>query len=105
MRLFGVYSVSERPRRGFLLGEDCAPSASSNSVTNFVFGGITHSHFTMRFIDYLRDTKAEMRHVTWPSPAQAIGYTIIVLVLSIGTGIFLGVLDFGFAKGLARFIN
>ena len=59
----------------------------------------------MGFIDYLRDTKAEMRHVTWPSPAQAIGYTIIVLVLSIGTGVFLGLLDFGFAKGLAGFIK
>ena len=58
----------------------------------------------MQFIDYLRDTKAELRHVSWPTKRQAINYTVIVLVISIGTGIFLGVLDFGFAQVLKRFI-
>lgn len=58
----------------------------------------------MQFIDYLRDTKAELRHVSWPTKRQAINYTVIVLVISIGTGIFLGVLDFGFAQILKRFI-
>lgn len=58
----------------------------------------------MGFIDYLRDTKAELRHVTWPTKSQAINYTIIVLVISIGTGIFLGFLDFIFTKALQRFI-
>lgn len=58
----------------------------------------------MQFIDYLRDTKAELRHVSWPTKRQAINYTIIVLVISIGTGIFLGVLDFGLAQILKRFI-
>jgi preprotein translocase subunit SecE len=58
----------------------------------------------MQFIDYLRDTKAELRHVSWPTKKQTINYTIIVLVISIATGVFLGVLDFGFAQILKRFI-
>lgn len=58
----------------------------------------------MILFDYLRDTKAEMRHVTWPTKQQAINYTIIVLSISIGTGLFLGLLDYVLAKGLARFI-
>ncbi len=58
----------------------------------------------MILIDYLKDTKAEMRHVTWPTRQQAISYTLIVLAISIGTGLFLGLLDFGFAKIIARFI-
>lgn len=58
----------------------------------------------MQFIDYLKDTKAELRHVSWPTKKQAINYTIIVVIISIGTGIFLGVLDFGFAQILKRFI-
>ncbi len=58
----------------------------------------------MGFIDYLRDTKAELRHVTWPTKSQAINYTIIVLAISIGTGIFLGFLDFVFTGVLQRFI-
>ena len=58
----------------------------------------------MGLINYLRDTRAELRHVSWPTRAQAINYTIIVVLISIGTGIFLGVLDFGFSRLLERFI-
>lgn len=58
----------------------------------------------MGFIDYLRDTRGELRHVTWPTRAQAINYTIIVLVISIGTGLFLGLLDYVFSQILSRFI-
>lgn len=58
----------------------------------------------MGLINYLRETKAELRHVTWPTRQQAINYTIIVLAISIGTGLFLGLLDYLFAQGLERII-
>lgn len=58
----------------------------------------------MQFIDYLKDTRAEMRHVSWPTRSQAINYTIIVLLVSIGTGLFLGLLDFTFGQVLKHFI-
>lgn len=58
----------------------------------------------MGFIDYLKDTRAELRHVSWPTRQQAIAYTIIVLGLSIIVGLFLGLLDFTFAKGLGKII-
>ncbi len=58
----------------------------------------------MGLINYLRETRAELRHVTWPTREQAINYTIIVLVISVGTGIFLGLLDYLFAQGLQHFI-
>jgi preprotein translocase subunit SecE len=58
----------------------------------------------MGFIDYLRDTRGELRHVSWPTRKQAINYTIIVLIVSIGTGLFLGLLDFLFSMVLKRFI-
>ncbi len=58
----------------------------------------------MGFIDYLRDTRGELRHVSWPSRSQTINYTIIVLIISIGTGLFLGLLDFLFSTWLKHFI-
>ncbi len=58
----------------------------------------------MGIINYLRDTKAELRHVTWPTKQETVNYTIIVLLISIGTGIFLGILDFVFRAALGRFI-
>lgn len=58
----------------------------------------------MSFINYLRETKGELRHVTWPTRRQTINYTIIVLLISIGTGLFLGLLDYLFAQGLHQII-
>lgn len=59
----------------------------------------------MGFINYLKDTRAEMRHVTWPTRQEAVSYTLIVISISIGTGLFLGFLDYMFALGLTRFIT
>jgi len=58
----------------------------------------------MSFIDYLRDTRGELRHVSWPTKQQTLNYTIIVLAISVGTGLFLGVLDFALKEVLTRFV-
>lgn len=53
-----------------------------------------------RFFNYLADTRGELKHVSWPTQRQTMIYTILVIVLSIVTAVYLGVLDFGFTKGL-----
>lgn len=58
----------------------------------------------MALMNYLRETKAELRHVTWPTKSQTINYTIIVLAISIGTGLFLGILDYLLAQGIEHII-
>lgn len=55
-------------------------------------------------ITYLKETRAELRHVTWPTRQQTINYTIIVIAISIVTGLFLGILDFGFSRLLYFFV-
>ena len=83
---------------------NASPQIFEFSVQELFKLGIIAYFITMQFIDYLRDTRAELRHVSWPTTKQTINYTIIVLTISIGTGIFLGVVDFGFAQVLKRFI-
>ncbi len=58
----------------------------------------------MRLLNYLRDTKNEMRHVNWPTKNQAFAFTIIVVVVAILTGVYLGFFDFVFTKVLQDFI-
>lgn len=53
---------------------------------------------------YLKDTQAEMKHVSWSSRSQIISYTAIVIGISLFTGVYLGVLDFLFAELLKLFI-
>lgn len=58
----------------------------------------------MKVADYLRDVRGELRHVSWPTKSQIINYTVIVIAISIATGVFLGVLDFIFKGVLQKFI-
>ena len=59
----------------------------------------------MSFIQYLKDTQGELRHVAWPSRLQTIVYTILVALISIGVALYLGLFDYLFTSTLARFLG
>lgn len=50
------------------------------------------------FIDYLLGVRAEMTHVKWPSTRQAIGYTALVIIISLAVAAYLGGLDLLFTQ-------
>ncbi len=43
--------------------------------------------------DFLTDVKVEVKKVTWPSRKEAIGGTMVVLVVVFLVALFLGILD------------
>jgi|TARA_B100001971_G_C18194712_1_gene540748 preprotein translocase subunit SecE len=49
-------------------------------------------------IQYIRDSREELRKVTWPTKQQTINSTILVVIVSIVIAAFLGGLDYGFNK-------
>jgi preprotein translocase subunit SecE len=57
----------------------------------------------MLLFDYIRDTKGEMKHVSWPTRKQVVAYTLIVLGLSIVLSIYLGFFDYIFTQVVDRF--
>ncbi len=58
----------------------------------------------MRFIQYLKDTKGELKHVSWPTRKQVVYFTILVVTLSLLTAVFLGVFDTIFSKLLGMIV-
>ncbi len=58
-----------------------------------------------KFIEYLKDTKGEMKHVSWPTKQQTIAYTILVIALSLFISVLLGVFDAGFRKAVEYLIS
>ncbi len=54
-------------------------------------------------IQFLREVKAELKKVTWPSRKQAVGSTVVVLVLVMIVALFLGMVDMGLSA-LARVV-
>ena len=51
-----------------------------------------------RIQKYIQETIGELRKVTWPTRKEATNLTIIVLVVTLTMGLFLGVLDFLFSQ-------
>ena len=58
-----------------------------------------------KIIAYLKEVRAEMTNITWPTRNQTIFYTVAVLVISILIAYYLGLLDFVFSKGLSQIIT
>ncbi|MFH1402275.1 MAG: preprotein translocase subunit SecE [Patescibacteria group bacterium] len=58
----------------------------------------------MKIIDYIKDTKSELKYVSWPTKKQAVWFTIVVISVSLITAFFLGFFDFIFSLGLEKFI-
>ncbi len=56
-------------------------------------------------IRYLRETRAELRKVHWPSRQEAWNLTKIVLVVTISMALLLGLLDYLFALELRGIIG
>lgn len=56
-----------------------------------------------RIGNYLRDTKIEMKHVSWPTHRQATVFTILVICISASVAVFVGAADYVFT-GLLNFI-
>ena len=55
-------------------------------------------------IRFLREVKIEMKRVNWLSRKQVMNYTVLVLALSVVTGIYLGGLDLFFQWILSTFV-
>ena len=52
----------------------------------------------MKFTEYVKDTRAEMTHVNWPSREQTTRFTIMVIVVSLLVAALLGISDFVFSR-------
>lgn len=50
-----------------------------------------------RVNEYFRDTRGELRKVTWPTRSQATNLTLIVLAVTVVMALFLGAVDLLFA--------
>jgi preprotein translocase subunit SecE len=55
-------------------------------------------------VTFLREAKAELLKVNWPSKPQIINYTLLVIGISIAVSLFLGGWDYIFEGILKRFI-
>ena len=56
-------------------------------------------------VEYLRDTRAELRKVHWPTRQEAENLTKIVLGVTVAMAVLMGLLDYLFSLELRGLIN
>jgi preprotein translocase subunit SecE len=54
---------------------------------------------------YLKESMEEMKKVTWPTKKETYHYTLMIIIISLGVALFLGLLDTGFNAALQSFVN
>jgi preprotein translocase subunit SecE len=54
----------------------------------------------MKPIQFLKDTRTELRNVVWPTRTRAITYGLIIIGFSLGLGYLLGAFDMLFKEVL-----
>jgi len=62
------------------------------------------SNGAKKIIDYLKASIEEMKKVTWPTKKETYNFTLLVIFISLGVALFLGLLDLIFTKGLEYLI-
>lgn len=58
-----------------------------------------------KLFNYFRASIIEIRKVTWPTKKETYNYTVLVIVVSLATAVFLGGIDLGFNRILELVLN
>ena len=58
-----------------------------------------------RLIEYLKNSKRELKKVSWPTKDEVYRHTALVIAIIIAMGIFLGLVDFGLSRLLGLLIK
>ncbi len=58
-----------------------------------------------RLVHYFKEVRAEIRKVTWPSRREATNLTLIVLAVTAAASVFMGVVDWVFARIFALIVG
>jgi preprotein translocase subunit SecE len=61
--------------------------------------------FSSKIKDFLRESKAELKKVSWPTKKQVWYSTLVVVVLTAVLGVYLGLVDLVLTAVLSRFLG
>jgi preprotein translocase subunit SecE len=54
--------------------------------------------------NYLSESYQEIKKVTWPTKQETTNYTLLVVGISLGVALFLGIVDYILASGLEKYL-
>lgn len=67
-------------------------------------GAVFRNRIFMSITEYIKDTRGELKHVSWPTRRQAIAYTLTVIAISVGVSLYLGLFDYIFTVLIEKYV-
>lgn len=58
-----------------------------------------------KLTQYFKQSKEELKKVNWPNRKETINFTLLVIFISLGVAIFLGLIDWLLTLSLGKFIK
>lgn len=58
----------------------------------------------MNAFTYLKNVRAELAHVVWPSRRQALTHVALIVLISAVTAVFIAVLDYLLTRGVGMLL-
>ncbi|MDD5341210.1 MAG: preprotein translocase subunit SecE [Patescibacteria group bacterium] len=55
--------------------------------------------------NYIRESIAELKKVTWPTRKQTVNYTLLIIGISLGLALFIGIVDYILTMGFQQVIK
>ena len=74
------------------------------STTSGLLKSLSYNENMNKLIQYLKESRAELMKVVWPSRKQTRDHTAMVIAISISVAIFLGALDYLFEQIIVKTI-
>lgn len=59
----------------------------------------------MKITQFLKETKGEMKQVSWPTKRRVFIYTLVIIIFSLALGYVLGAFDTLFQAGLRSLVQ
>lgn len=58
----------------------------------------------MGLINYIKETRGELKHVSWPTKKQSLIYTVLVVFISIAVAAYVGFFDYVFTDIFKKYL-
>ncbi|MCX7680030.1 MAG: preprotein translocase subunit SecE [Spirochaetes bacterium] len=59
----------------------------------------------MKFLDFIKESREELKKVTWPEKEEVSNFTMVVIVTLFIVSIFLAIVDFGLNHLIGIFVR
>jgi preprotein translocase subunit SecE len=75
------------------------------SLSHELRKGNTMAASVQKIFQFIKETRFELKRVTWPSRKETVAGTVVVLVIVLIVAFFLGIVDMGLSTVIKRVLS